>query len=360
MPYPINWLLFGLISFFVTIALIIKLKPLAVKTGLIDVPDTRKQHSGHIPLIGGVTIFLSIVFTLFLGGLLNPHHLAYLAASIFLVTVGLIDDYKNIGTLPRFGTQIAAALIMINAGHVQIQNLGNLLGYGEIRLQQYSGLFTVFAVVGGINAFNMIDGMDGLAGSLALCVFLVIIFLCDAAAHSNIMLLSLLFVTSLTGFLYFNLRICGRRASVFLGDTGSTLIGFSVCWFLIALSQGANRSIEPVTVLWILALPLMDTVAIMIRRIRQKRSPFAPDREHFHHILPVAGFSHNQTLVIILTVSILLTVFGLSGEYFHIKTAVMFYGFLALFFIYLWAMSHAWQIMKRIKQINHPKKTAKI
>ncbi len=334
-------------SFLISTALIIFLKPLAMKAGLTDKPSTRKLHNGDIPLIGGIAIFLSLSAGLILYDLLNPFNLAFLLACSMLVLVGIIDDHKNIHTVPRFFAQIVASLIMIELGNIEIKSLGNLFGFGEIQLGQFAKPFTVFALVGGINAFNMIDGMDGLAGSLSLFIFLVVSILCNTPAFFNITLLCIMFIASIMGFLIFNLRVFGREASVFLGDAGSTLFGFSICSFLIAASQGEYHVIEPSTVLWIIALPLMDTVCIMIRRVRKKRSPFAPDREHFHHILPLAGFSVNGTLVVVLLLSILLALVGILGEYtFHIAGYVMFYLFLCTFAVYFWGMCHAWKLMK--------------
>lgn len=338
-------------SFLVSACAIVLFKPLAVKIGLVDVPCTRKRHDGAIPLIGGLAIFASIAAGLLTYELLNPFNTAFLIACSLLVVIGVIDDYKDIHVLPRFLVQIIASLVMIYLGHVEINSLGNLFGTGEIRLGEFAKPFTVFAVVGGINAFNMLDGVDGLAGTLALFIFLILATLCNDTVFSNIASLSLMFVAALAGFLMFNARVFGRKASVFLGDTGSTLLGFGICWFLIATSQGPYRVIEPATALWIIAVPLMDTVCIMFRRLLQKRSPFSPDREHFHHILSLAGFGANGTVALMLCSSVLFACIGIMGEYvLLIDNYVLFYLFICAFACYMWGMCQAWKSIKNYSQ----------
>jgi len=333
-----------LASFILTVLFILILKPLAVIIGLMDSPCSRKQHNEKIPLIGGVSIFLTVlIVNLWWGELKN---IPYLVAATLIVIVGVIDDYKTLDFKLRLVAEIIAASIMIYWGGVQIDSLGDLLGYGEIRLGVFSEIFTIFAIVGGINAFNMIDGMDGLAGSVALITFSLLFFV-DSSFNSGHML-SNIFIPAIISFLLFNFPAFGRKkASVFLGDAGSMLFGFTICWILISMSQGEHKAIAPVTVLWILAGVLFDSVAIMIRRKRNGRSPFAPDREHFHHIFKVAGYSTKQTLFIIVVWVIALGVFGLLGEKkANFTEGTMFLVFLSIFGLYYWGLSHAWITMK--------------
>ena len=145
---------------------------------------------------------------------------------------------------------------------------------------------------------------------------------------------------AIMAFLAFNLRIFGRqKGSIFLGDSGSTLLGFVVCWLIISASQGDDRMISATLVLWLIAIPLCDSVCIMMRRIHKGRSPFSADREHLHHVLPMKGFSINQTLAIILAMSILLAVLALTASlFFEVPDNYLFVAFLAFFSLFYWAM----------------------
>ena len=339
-------------SFLITFAIILILKPVAIKAGLVDHPCTRKNHIGQIPLIGGVSIFLCLAILYYK---LPFDNYAYILAASLIVICGIIDDYKPLHSKLRLIVEAIAAWIIIKWGGVEIYSLGNLLGFGEINLGAFSTPFTIFAIIGGINAFNMIDGIDGLAGSLSLLVFLLLFII--GYDDQKISSLCLFFIAAITAFLIFNMRIFGRKkASVFLGDTGSMLFGFTICWIVISVSQDSNKLIQPVNILWIIALPLLDTVSIMLRRIKKHQSPFAPDREHFHHILPLAGYTINQTVSLILILALSLGSFGiLAPLYFNLPEWLMFGLFLMVFYGHYWGISHAWKVMKIARYLREHK-----
>ncbi len=334
--------------FLATVIVLFSLNFLAPKFGLIDRPCSRKQHHGNIPLIGGLAIYLCIAFVIFTQTTPFPAASAFFAAITIITLTGLVDDLKNINFKIRLAAEITATFVMIHWGDIQITSLGNLFGFGEIKLGWFSTVFTVFAVVGGINAFNMIDGIDGLAGGTSLIVYLFLSGLCLYFHCEHSLFLCFLLSSSTLGFLAFNFPIPGRiKAWAFLGDTGSKLFGFTICWLVISASQGEGRMIAPVTVLWLIATPILDSVCIILRRIKKGRSPFAPDREHFHHILVVAGYGKQTTLLIILSFATVLGMIGIVGTVF-IGTPewLMFYTFFGLFLIYYWGMSHSWKMVK--------------
>jgi hypothetical protein len=161
-------------------------------------------------------------------------------------------------------------------------------------------------------------------------------------------------ISSIISFLLFNLRIFGRpNAKIFLGDSGSTLLGFTICWLAIDTSQGENRIITPTLVLWVIAVPLIDSVCIMLRRIRKGRSPFAPDREHLHHILLLAGYSVNQILALYLVCSLSMSMAGIIASFiFNVPQGVLFMGFLLLFACHYWCMNHAWKMVKIARYLH--------
>jgi UDP-GlcNAc:undecaprenyl-phosphate GlcNAc-1-phosphate transferase len=346
-----------LIPFIATIVFIQVLYPIALKIGLTDQPCHRKQHKEPTPLIGGLAIYLAILLTLSISLINFPNQAAFFAAATLLVFVGLIDDYKNLSVKIRLIAQIAATLIMTEMADIKINDLGDLFASGNVNLGIYATAFTVFAVVGGINAFNMIDGIDGLAGSLTLISIMSIAIVSWLFQYWALLDFCIVMIASIIAFLIFNLRIFGRaNAKIFLGDTGSTLFGFTVCWLAIYASQDENRIITPATVLWIIAVPLFDSVCIMLRRISKGRSPFTPDREHLHHILSLAGYSVNQILIILIVTSLILSITGIAASHFlKVPQGVLFMSFLLLFACHYWGMNNAWKMMKIARYLRTKK-----
>ena len=342
-----------LISFFTTYIFINILFPYALKIDFFDVPDQRKQHAAPTPPIGGIAIFLAILATLLFTRINLQHQIAYVLAIALLVIVGAIDDRKELSVKVRLLAEIASGLIMTEMADIKITDLGNLIGFGNMDLGVFSTPFTVFAVVGGINAFNMIDGIDGLASGTTLIAVITIALICWHAQYWELLYFCIIFVGAIIAFLLFNVRILRhKRGAIFLGDSGSTMLGFSVCWLVISVSQGQVDKIMPSTVLWIIALPLFDSICIMSRRLMRGQSPFIPDREHLHHVLTQEGFSTNQVLVILLIFSGLMAVTGIASSiYFGASERLLFLSFLILFACYYWAIN------KRIKdrrKINIP------
>lgn len=337
-------------AFCVTLFLLISLCPVSRIVGLTDQPCSRKRHSGEVPLIGGLSIFLCILF-MYRWMPFSNH--AYISAATLLVVCGVIDDYKPISVKIRFAVQIMASIIMIRWGGVEITSIGNILGFGDIELGIFGPTFTVIAVLGGINAINMLDGIDGLVGGFALIAF---IFLFAITNTPEIASLCLVLIPAIAAFLFFNMRVFGRKkASIFLGDTGSMLFGFTLCWMLISMSQSESSFIVPVTVLWVLGFPVLDTITIMVRRKARGKSPFAADREHFHHLLLLLGFSVNQTVAIIVLLSCGFAGFGVLGTaVFELPEWAMFALFLSVASLYYLGLAYTWKMMKISRQLQEP------
>lgn len=328
----------------------------AKKIGLLDVPDQRKQHTGAIPLTGGVVIFTGISCSLLITQPHNPNLFVYLFCASFILLLGIVDDIKNLPAHYRLWFQAFIALLMsISSGHY-IEDLGNLLGLGDIHLGLFGHIITMLAVIGAINAFNMLDGIDGLSGSVALTSFAGLAILLPSSSHSSV--LSALLIVALIPFLLVNLNIIGKQ-KIFLGDAGSMLIGFSVVWLLIQGSQSDDdqANFRAVTALWLIAIPLMDMTAIMIRRIRKGASPFLADRDHLHHILLKLGLSPHQALATIVSASIIFISIGLTGEYLQLPEQLMMLGFLAIFVLYYIAMSYLSEYSDTVSRLHKERKT---
>jgi UDP-GlcNAc:undecaprenyl-phosphate GlcNAc-1-phosphate transferase len=328
------------------------LRQLAFPIGLLDKPGGRKVHDEAVPLVGGLAMFLGFCLSSLFLELPLAQLPSLLAGASLLVLVGVLDDLHELSSSPRFLVQIGAALIMTFSGGVVLQDLGAIgPSGGTADLGLFAVPLTVFATVGVINAVNMSDGIDGLAGSMALVALGSLALVAFWGGQVAWLPVLGLLIAAVLGFLFFNLR--RGRALVFMGDAGSMFLGFVLAWFLIAFSQGGDRLMPPAVALWILAVPLIDTVAMMLRRILKGRSPFAADREHFHHVLLLAGFSPKATLAIIAAVALVMASTGLSAWYLGVSEATLFYGFLAVFALYFWSIMRAWKVKRFLTRSLH-------
>jgi UDP-GlcNAc:undecaprenyl-phosphate GlcNAc-1-phosphate transferase len=346
-----NELLLQSLALPATAALIVFFRRRAPQLGLVDVPGGRKQHHGEVPLVGGLGMFGGLVVVALAAGGWLTTHAALLAAMSLVMLVGFVDDRNGLSPRVRFLVQAVAVLIMVYWGGVRLDNLGNLFGFGDVILGRWSVPMTVFAVLGVINAMNMIDGADGLASGLALIALLFFAaFAGVAGVLGDTLLLPLGFAVA--GFMAFNLRTPWRnRASVFMGDAGSMMLGFALAWYAVDLAS-VRHAMTPITAVWILAIPLMDTISLMIRRVLKGVSPFCADCEHLHHILQRAGFSHGQTVFIVHCLALLLAGIGVAGWKLGVPEYVMFYAFMAVFAVYTWGVLHAWKLMKRVRKLH--------
>ncbi|MCK5717987.1 MAG: hypothetical protein KAH77_10900 [Thiomargarita sp.] len=327
-----------IIAFSMTILLIHKLKPLAVRIGFVDQPDDRKHHQGNIPLIGGIAIFCGFMLTLLITDqqLLNLRTLVACAA--ILMFVGVLDDFHDLPHTARFLVQIFVGLLMMSNAEIALHEFGALTWTSEIIELDFwtTGIFTILAIVMAINAMNMSDGIDGLAGSLTIITLSALSFIAWMAGLEAVWKILLILIMTILAFLIFNLRYPGQaHAQVFMGDAGSMFLGFIIVWFLISLSQGEQRAMTPVTALWIFALPLLDVARLTIHRSLKGTSPFSPDREHLHHLLLKAGFTIQQTLLIIVSVALGLAVCGLLGLFWGMSEFIMFIAFIGIFVCFL-------------------------
>jgi UDP-GlcNAc:undecaprenyl-phosphate GlcNAc-1-phosphate transferase len=327
-------------AFFFAFLAIKFFNPVAIEIGLVDKPCERKQHSGHIPLIGGISIFLAVLAASLLW-LPNTLELRmYLIASAMMVFIGALDDKFDLRVRVRIVGQIIIASLMIYGVGGYISNLGNIFGFGDVTLGPLGIVFTYIGIIVVINAYNMIDGIDGLIGSLSINTFTSIAILFNMSGETSHLSYPLILATATVPYLMYNLgffeKLFNKECKkIFMGDAGSMFVGLSVIWLLTMGTQGEQSSFRPVTALWICAIPLMDMLAIVVRRYKNGKSPFKPDRDHLHHILQRAGLSSRQTLVAISTAAAVMSVIGLAGEYLEIPDVVMLTGFMFMFMCYV-------------------------
>lgn len=302
-----SWLraLFALVLCAVVLPLAL---PLARRLGLVDHPGGRKQHDGAIPVIGGLVIFAVLALSYFgFENTLSVQSLTFIACAGLMVLVGQLDDLYDLHWSIRIAAQTLAALAMIYIAGLQADNLQDVFGFAGSNVGLLAVPFTVFIVVGVINALNMSDGVDGLAGTLSLVSLALFtgfaLYSGDAPQAERLLAIC----AALLGFLLWNQRLPWQpRAKVFLGNGGSMLLGFIIAWTSVRLTQNPAHPVSPVLGPWTLALPLIDCVTLMFRRWRQGRSPFAADRHHMHHMLLDAGLRPARVVLVLGGLSLLL------------------------------------------------------
>jgi len=343
----------GTFAALATLVTILTLRRLAPRFGLVDKPDERKRHRGRVPVVGGVSFFLGTIIGLAYFNRLDSFSVCLLATGSLIFVTGLIDDIKGLSVASRLLIQVGAAGMVIAASGIYIDGLGHLVD-GELHLHALGIPVTIIAVVGLINAFNMLDGIDGLAASMTLVsIFFVLIFASAGWPMLGAALILQILSFALVPYLFANLGWPdGRR--IFMGDAGSTFIGFMLAWVLIYLSHRDVGRITPADVLWCVAIPVMDTVAVTSRRIRMHRSPFACDRRHLHHRLLDAGFTSRETLVFIVSAAILM---GMTGYALHRAPEIISLG---IFFLlgagYVWWQPHLLEHLREHRAASTPAK----
>jgi UDP-GlcNAc:undecaprenyl-phosphate GlcNAc-1-phosphate transferase len=315
-----------------TVALILMLHPLAAVVGLLDQPSTRKQHTGSVPLIGGIAIYTAlIVCALAAPAWQTSSGVGLLGLCFPILAVGVADDRWDVSFKGRMVLEVLCCLAAAEWFGVRLESLGELWPGISVSLGWLAVPVTIIGMVGVMNAFNMIDGVDGLSGGLGFIIFGSLALLAFPV-DPEISLQLFCFSTALFGFLLFNSRFFGRsKAAVFMGDAGTMILGFAVSWYLIRLSQGGAAAITPVMALWLFAIPLMDTLAVSIRRIRRGCSPFQPDRCHLHHLLLDFGFNVNRAVLVIMGMQCTCVLFAVVTMRFGIPQWQSFWLFIAVF-----------------------------
>lgn len=336
---------------FFSFASLFLMRKVAKSIGLVDNPNARKLHTGAIPLVGGISICLSIGQYIASNPDVIPNSYLFLSCIAILIVVGALDDKFDISFKIRLVVQALLSIAMMYFAEIQLENIGNILGFGDIHLGFLSPIVTILAVIGAINAFNMVDGIDGLLGGLAIVTFTALAILLEVDSQHGLAYLCVVFIVAIIPYILMNLGILGHERKVFMGDAGSMMIGFTVIWLLLGASQEPSETLmRPTTALWLIAIPLMDMAAIMFRRVRRGDSPFKPDREHLHHIFQRLGFTSRQTLAIICLIASGFAGFGIYGEFLEISESTMFILFMLCFVSYTVAMSYVWRITSWIRR----------
>jgi len=283
-----------LLSMFITISLIPVFRRLAIRLQAFDYPDARKVHRLPLPKSGGAAMAAGVLVPVLLWVPMNDLARAILIGSGILVVFGLIDDFKNLSYKAKFVGQLAAALTVILYGGVKIQSLGMLLPDDVLVPDWLAIPLTLIAIVGVTNAINLSDGLDGLAGGICLLSFGCIGYLAYRGENLMITTFSVAMIGAIVGFLRYNTY----PATLFMGDAGSQLLGFSAVTLSVGLTQG-NTPLSPLLPLILLGFPVLDTLTVMSERITKGRSPFKADKNHLHHKLLRVNLFHTEAVFVI-------------------------------------------------------------
>jgi len=287
-----------LISASVTVVAMAALRPVARRVGLLDRPSGHKRHDGVIPVVGGIAMLFGLAAAVLAMPLVAFDAAVFLVAAAALVTIGLLDDAFGLSPRIRLLAHTGAALWMyeMSTAGVRLTTLGDLFGRGATDLSSIAPAATVFVIVAGINAFNMLDGLDGLAGGVALVALGLLYAAMPAPLAPAFALVVLALLGGLGGFLLFNAPLgLNRQLRSFMGDAGSTLLGFALATVMVGSSQGPTRLAAPITMAWLVLVPSTDMVWGVVRRLLRGQSPFRPDNGHLHHVLMEAGFGPRAT-----------------------------------------------------------------
>ena len=289
----------------------------------MDLPDKRKVHSWPIPRSGGIAMAIGAFVPVLFQPMGDRFLTALTLAAGVIVLFGILDDFKGLNYKTKLAAQSAAALIMIFYGGVTINNLGALLPDDMLLPCWIAIPLTLFVIVGVVNAINLSDGLDGLAGGICLLTFICIAYLAYRSENPLIAMAALGVSGSIFGFLRFNTH----PATLFMGDAGSQFLGFLAISLSLKLTEG-NTPLSHLLPLILVGLPVLDTLWVMTERIMDGRSPFAADKNHFHHKLMGLGLYHSESVIVIYFLQAFLItsafVFRFYSEWFLLSFYLLF------------------------------------
>jgi UDP-GlcNAc:undecaprenyl-phosphate GlcNAc-1-phosphate transferase len=328
--YLVLTLLFFSISLSILISIIFLTN--AKKIGIIDYPGGRKQHKEKTPLIGGIIILTGcLAFPIYR---FNKYDFLFYLLIFLTFFIGLMDDLFEIKAYLRLIFQLILGLFLVKFLDLKLESVGNLLGCGKIYLHGYYIFFICFATAAAKNALNMIDGIDGLAASLALLPLSILFFIFFRAGAFDLANFSITIIGGLLVFMFFNFPFPWRNnAACFLGDSGSTLLGFLVLYLLI--KSASMGFIKPVLALYLFAMPLIDSAGVIFRRLMLGSELTKAGRDHFHHQLLDWGLSPRQATIFILALGLVIASFGIILDHQNVSEFILFYLFLCFIILRL-------------------------
>ena len=313
-----------LLAMIVTMAWLPVFGRVATKWGIVDNPGVRKVHALPIPRVGGLAMVIGVLVAAIIIIPLNTHDRWFLIAAAVLAAFGAADDRFDLDYRVKLFGQLIAILIVVVGGDAAIHSVTL---DERLPLPQWLAIpLTVFFLVGITNAINLADGLDGLAGGTTFLCLGALAMLAHGSGQIVTAALSLAFAGAILGFLRFNTF----PASVFMGDAGSQLLGFAVGVLSLRATQSGTSALSAAMPILLLALPILDTLSVMVQRISEGRSPFSPDKNHIHHKLLALGFDHHEAVMIIYAIQADLFLLAYWLRY---ESDVTILGVVSIFFV---------------------------
>jgi UDP-GlcNAc:undecaprenyl-phosphate GlcNAc-1-phosphate transferase len=316
------------LAFIVALSITAALIPLLVRwapsIGLTDAPGPRKVHSIPVPRVGGLAMAVGLLLPTVITVDLTPSVRGLLLGLVVLLLFGVWDDRVNLGYRTKFAGQVLAAGLCMIVGNVHIGAL--MIGSVIVLPQAVSIALTFLFLIGITNAVNLADGLDGLAGGMVLLCLCAIALFAAISGNATVMKVALIEAGAVLGFLRFNTH----PARIFMGDSGSQMLGFSVGALALLATQGDTSALSAALPLLLLGLPIMDTLTVMLTRIRAGRSPFSADANHLHHRLLALGFAHREAVLIIYMMQVGLVLLAYSLRFESDPEVVIAFGVFAL------------------------------
>lgn len=317
--------LIGIISCLLAFAGMPLVLRIAKQKHLVVRPNKRMSHVGEVPNIGGIDICFSFMLTYLVFEFHGFQESQFLLIGLFaIMCVGLLDDILVLSPMAKLMGETLAGIALIGFADIRLTNLHGIFGIHEIGIIP-SYLISLFVLIAIINAINLIDGVDGLASGLGMlyCLFFAIYFL--LVGETNWAILGICLIGSLA--VYFCYNVFGNKHKIFMGDSGSLLLGYMLTAFVFrfcelnayhAVPDKFYMSAAPAVAICVLSVPIFDTIRVSLTRIKHHQSPFHADKNHIHHLLLRTGLNHIQTTCVLLAVSVLLIGFGILGRNWNI------------------------------------------
>lgn len=308
-----------LAAFLISLALTPWVRSRAFSWGAVDVPNQRKVHHVYMPRLGGLVIYLAFIPAVLMAFSFKMPVLGLVLGATLIMLLGIVDDIRGLSPRMKLAGQIVAALAVIPFG-IRVDFVTNPFNNEIVTLGLIAIPVTVLWLVAVTNAVNLIDGLDGLAGGISCIASLTMAAVALTQfrifgdfGQLEVVFLSLILAASVLGFLKYNFH----PASIFLGDSGSMLLGFSLGVISVLGLTKSATAISVIIPLVVLGIPLLDTVFAIVRRYHGHKPIFQPDKEHLHHQLLARGFTHRETVVLIYIISMLL---GVSAVVMNVLT----------------------------------------
>ncbi len=292
-------------AFLVSFALVPLAISLAHNRNAIALPGKRHIHTRPTPKFGGIAIALSVFLISTIVFSVDRIVGAYLASSALILMHGILDDIKGISWKANLFFTFTATTIFIAGTNLWVTDLGNLFGFGEIHLGLWGIPFTYFAIFGVVNAINLIDGLNGLACGVSSIAFLSFAIFASMSGNDVVFYLSLANLGAILGLFKYNYP----QASIFMGNSGSLFLGFSLAVLAILLTQGGG-TVKPMIPALILGIPIIDTLRVFIVRVVSRRHPFKGDKTHMHHLMIRSGIPLSRVVKAIWILSANMSLFA--------------------------------------------------